>query len=180
MNEQPIKGTSKFLSLVLRHKPETIGLQLDENGWANVEELITKSAVTGRIYTPEDLEEMVATNDKKRFAFNEDRTRIRANQGHSITVELNLPATEPPEWLYHGTPEKFVAAIRAEGLQKMERQHVHLSGDRETARKVGSRRGRPVILVIRSGQMHRDGHVFYISENGVWLTDHVPESYIEA
>lgn len=178
MNE-PIKGTSKFLSLVLRHKPETIGLQLDENGWANVDELITKCAATGRIYTPEDLDEIVATNDKKRFAYSEDKRRIRANQGHSIMVELNLPVTEPPEWLYHGTPEKFVAAIRAEGLRKMERQHVHLSGDRETAHKVGSRRGRPVILPVRSGQMHRDGYVFYLSDNGVWLTDHVPTDYID-
>ncbi|GGH62145.1 putative RNA 2'-phosphotransferase [Filimonas zeae] len=178
MNE-PIKGTSKFLSLVLRHKPETIGLQLDENGWANVDELITKCAATGRIYTPEDLDEIVATNDKKRFAYSEDKRRIRANQGHSIMVELNLPVTEPPEWLYHGTPEKFVAAIRAEGLRKMERQHVHLSGDRETAHKVGSRRGRPVILPVHSGQMHRDGYVFYLSDNGVWLTDHVPTDYID-
>lgn len=178
MNEL-YKGTSKFLSLVLRHKPETIGLQLDENGWANVEELITKCAATGRIYTQEDLDEIVANNDKKRFTYNEGKTRIRANQGHSIAVELNLPATEPPEWLYHGTPEKTVAAIRAEGLQKMERQHVHLSKDRETAHKVGSRRGRPSILTIRSGQMHRDGYLFYISENGVWLTDHVPAGYIE-
>jgi len=178
MNEA-IKGTSKFLSLVLRHKPETIGLQLDENGWANVEELITKSAATGRIYTPGDLDEIVATNDKKRFAYNEDKTRIRANQGHSVSVELNLPVTEPPEWLYHGTPERFVAAIRAEGLRKMERQHVHLSKDRETAHKVGSRRGRPSILTVRSGQMFLDGYVFYISENGVWLTDHVPANYID-
>lgn len=177
--DTPIKGTSKFLSLVLRHKPETINLQLDENGWANVEELITKCAATGRMYTPEDLDEIVATNDKKRFAFNEDRTCIRASQGHSIAVELNLPVTEPPEHLFHGTPEKFVDAIRAAGLLKMERQHVHLSKDRDTAQKVGSRRGRPAILVVRSGQMHRDGYVFYISENSVWLTDHVPAVYIE-
>lgn len=178
MNEQQIKSTSKFLSLILRHKPEVIGLELDEQGWADVPELLKKAAQQNRHISRELLETVVSTNDKKRFAFNEDGTRIRASQGHSVTVDLNLQQQEPPEYLYHGTVSKFISAIGEEGLQKMSRQHVHLSGDKETAVKVGSRRGSPVILVVRAGQMQRDGFTFYLSENGVWLTDHVPATYI--
>lgn len=178
MNEQQIKSTSKFLSLILRHKPEVIGLELDEQGWAEVPELLEKAAQQNRHISRELLEIVVSTNDKKRFAFNEDGTRIRASQGHSVTVDLDLQQQEPPEHLYHGTVSKFIQAIREEGLQKMSRQHVHLSGDKETAHKVGSRRGSPVILVVRAGQMQRDGFSFYLSENGVWLTDHVPATYI--
>jgi len=179
MHEKQKKRISKFLSLILRHQPSMIDLTLDNNGWAGVEELLSKAAAHNTIFSKEDLEDIVASNDKQRFIFNEDHTRIRANQGHSIEVELDLQAQQPPTYLYHGTVEKFLEAIRSEGLKKMSRQHVHLSNDKETAQKVGSRQGKPIILHIRGEEMHRDGFVFYISENGVWLTDHVPVKYIE-
>jgi len=181
MNEKTAKSVSKFLSLVLRHSPETIGLNLDENGWADVEELIIKCNKKGsqNEMTAELLDYVVENNDKKRFAFNEGKTKIRASQGHSISVELNLAETEPSEYLYHGTVGKFMENIQKEGLQKMSRQHVHLSKDKETAIKVGSRRGIPQILTVRSGAMFRDGFKFYLSENNVWLTDEVPMRYIE-
>jgi putative RNA 2'-phosphotransferase len=179
MNDKPKKEISKFLSLILRHSPETIGLQLDDNGWADVQELLSKSAQHKHPFTKEELELVVADNDKQRFAFNGDHSKIRASQGHSVNIQLALAPQEPPEILYHGTVQKFLESIQREGLQKMSRQHVHLSKDRETAEKVGSRRGVPVILSIRSGQMQRDGILFYLSENGVWLTDNVPVKYIE-
>lgn len=179
MNEKTAKSISKFLSLVLRHSPETIHLKLDENGWADVEELIAKCLKNGNTLNSELLDYVVENNDKKRFAFNEDKTKIRASQGHSISVELNLNEAEPSEFLYHGTVGKFMESIKREGLQKMSRQHVHLSQDRETAIKVGGRRGAPQILSVRSGAMHRDGFKFYLSENNVWLTDEVPAKYIE-
>lgn len=178
MNEKQIKTISKFLSLILRHSPQTIGLQLDEQGWADVTELLEKAAQQHRGITREILDEVVHTNDKKRFAFSEDGSRIRASQGHSLSVDLDLQAQEPPEFLYHGTVAKFIAVIQNEGLQKMSRQHVHLSRDKETAMKVGSRRGVPVILTVKSGQMHKDGNNFYLSANNVWLTDQVPAAYI--
>jgi len=178
MNEKEKYRISKFLSLVLRHKPDEIGLHLDEHGWADVSELITKAALRGRIFATQDLEEIVATNDKQRFSFNGDKSRIRANQGHSIDVELQLEATTPPEQLFHGTVERFLPAIRAKGLLKMNRHHVHMSSDKVTAEKVGDRRGTAIILRIRSGDMYKDGFVFYLSTNGVWLTDHVPAKYI--
>jgi putative RNA 2'-phosphotransferase len=177
MKEKQIKTVSKFLSLILRHSPQTIGLQLDEQGWAVVNELLTKASSHQQI-SRELLDEVVTTNDKQRFTFNDDGTKIRASQGHSITVDLNLGEMKPPEYLYHGTVSKFINAIKAEGLKKMDRQHVHLSRDKETAIKVGGRRGIPVILTISSGQMHQAGFAFYLSENQVWLTDHVPEQYI--
>lgn len=179
MNEKTAKTVSKFLSLVLRHSPEKIGLKLDENGWADVEELIIKCSQKGNKLDKILLDYVVENNDKKRFAYNEDKTRIRASQGHSISVELDLAATEPAEYLYHGTVGKFMESIQKEGLKKMSRQHVHLSKDKETAVKVGSRRGVPQILTVRSGAMHRDGFKFYLSENNVWLTDEVPAKYIE-
>lgn len=176
MNENQKKSISKFLSLILRHNPEKIDLQLDPNGWADVDELISKSSVH---FTSEELEEIVETNDKQRFAFNADHTKIRASQGHSIDIDLALAPQQPPEFLFHGTVAKFLDGIRKDGLQKMSRQYLHLSHDRHTAEKVGSRRGKPVILNIRSGQMHRDGILFYLSDNGVWLTDQVPPQYID-
>nr|WP_315201138.1 RNA 2'-phosphotransferase [uncultured Flavobacterium sp.] len=179
MNEKATKGISKFLSFVLRHSPETIGLELDENGWADVEDLISKCSKDGNTLNLELLEFVVENNDKKRFVFNEDKTKIRASQGHSISVELDLAETEPSDYLYHGTVGKFLENIRKEGLQKMSRQHVHLSKDKETAIKVGSRRGVAQILTIRSGEMYKDGFKFYLSENNVWLTDQVPIKYIE-
>lgn len=173
------KGISKLLSYILRHSPETIKLKLDENGWADVNELIAKFDLYDLTLDLELLQYVVENNDKKRFAFNEDKTRIRANQGHSIAVELNLNETEPLEYLYHGTVEKFLSDIKTQGLQKMSRQHVHLSADKETANKVGGRRGKPVILIVNSGGMHRAGYKFYLSANNVWLTDVVPAEYIE-
>lgn len=172
------KTTSKFLSLILRHKPETIGIQLDENGWANVDELIEKINAQGIELDFESLENIVLTNDKKRFSFNDDLTMIRANQGHSIEVDLALEPALPPEKLYHGTVEKFLDGIRENGLQKMSRQHVHLSRDISTAQKVGSRRGKPVILTILANEMKEEGFTFFLSENGVWLCDHVPSKFI--
>lgn len=177
-NEKQIKTISKFLSLILRHSPETIGLELDENGWAITSELIEKSAKAGQVFTIEMLEEVVRTNDKQRFAFNAEHTKIRANQGHSIEVELNLQIQQAPDILFHGTVDRFIEAIKGEGLRKMDRQHVHLSKDMDTAIKVGSRRGKPIILEVNSEKMQADGFVFYLSENGVWLTDCVPANYI--
>jgi putative RNA 2'-phosphotransferase len=164
---------SKFLSLVLRHKPEEIGLVLDEHGWANVQELLSKTKMTFV-----ELQEIVDTNDKKRFAFNEDKTKIRASQGHSIDIELDLNPVTPPDVLYHGTATRFWDSISQTGLEKRSRQHVHLSSTEETAYKVGIRHGKPLILVIDSKSMHQKGYVFYLSANGVWLTDHVPREFI--
>lgn len=172
------KDKSKFLSLILRHQPELIGLKLDPNGWADVDTLLALASARHKRITKDELEEIVANNDKQRFAFNEDHTRIRANQGHSIKVDLELPVQTPPEFLYHGTTISTLADIYKTGIKKMSRQQVHLSVDKETATRVGSRHGTPVILTIRTGDMHRDGIPFFISANGVWLTDHVPAKYI--
>lgn len=177
--EKKLKQISKFMSLVLRHKPETIGLMLNENGWANVQEMIDKMNTTGADVDIDLIHTIVETNDKKRFAFNEDMTMIRASQGHSVEVDLNLSEVQPPEFLYHGTIQESVDIIRLEGLKKMSRQHIHLSKDKETAIKVGSRRGKPVILVIRAAAMQADGYPFYLSANEVWLTDEVPVQYIQ-
>ncbi len=177
--EKNLKHLSKFLSLILRHKPDTIGLQLNENGWANIQELISKINQHNTVLDTELLNHIVETNDKKRFAFNEDKTMIRASQGHSVEVELNLKEMQPPQFLYHGTVQAFMEAIQKEGLKKMSRQHVHLSNNQETATKVGSRRGKPVILIINAAAMHADGYAFFLSDNGVWLTDHVPAQYIQ-
>lgn len=179
MNGQQIKQISKFLSYILRHHPESIGLELDTEGWADVEELLQKSNLKYPELTRELLDVVVSTNEKKRFAFSENGDKIRASQGHSINIELNLQTQEPPEFLYHGTVEKFLQTIKTEGLKKMSRQHVHLSSDKDTAVNVGSRRGKPVVLVINAGQMQQKGYAFYLSANGVWLTDHVPVQFID-
>lgn len=178
MNEIENKKISKFLSLILRHQPETIHLKLDENGWADVSELIAKSVKNRMHFTLEELDEVVETNNKKRFAFNEDKTKIRANQGHSIDIDLALIPQQPPEFLYHGTAEVNIASILEKGIEKRNRQHVHLSSDKETATKVGMRHGKPVILTIRTGEMFKDRIQFYLSDNGVWLTDYVDVKYI--
>ena len=178
MNDSQKKKTSKFLSYVLRHHPELIGLNLDENGWADVEELIIKSTNDTQGFTFEELNEIVETNDKKRFIFNEDKTRIRASQGHSIGIDLNLKSQQPPEFLYHGTAQVNVDSILKNGIEKRSRQHVHLSLDRETATKVGMRHGKPIILTISTGKMFDDGILFYLSENNVWLTDFIDAEYI--
>lgn len=173
------KNISKFLSYILRHNPEKLGITLDENGWTSVAVLLEKINVEPYSLSMEQLEEVVATNNKKRFAFNEDKTMIRANQGHSVDIDLALQPKEPPSYLYHGTVEKFINSIQEKGLIKGTRQHVHLSSDKETAINVGSRRGKPIILTIRSGEMHAQGFTFFQSENGVWLTDEVPAEFIE-
>ncbi|UKB83938.1 RNA 2'-phosphotransferase [Chryseobacterium sp. MEBOG06] len=178
MNEIEKKKISKFLSLILRHQPETIGVKLDENGWADVEELRAKSAQKRIYFTPEELDEVVETNNKKRFAFSEDKTQIRASQGHSINIDLSLEGVQPPDFLYHGTAEANMSSILEKGIEKRTRQHVHLSADKETATKVGMRHGKPVILTIRTGKMYEEGVVFYLSANGVWLTDFVDAQYI--
>lgn len=179
MNEKQRTRTSKFLSLVLRHEPERIGLALDANGWANVDELLTKCSQHGVSLQRAELEEVVATNEKKRFALSEDGQRIRASQGHSIEVSLGYAPQAPPPRLFHGTATRFLSSIHSEGLRKGERHHVHLSGDEETARKVGQRHGKPAVLVIDAAAMHAAGHAFYLSDNGVWLTEHVPPEFIE-
>ena len=172
-------ATSKFLSLVLRHKPETVGLVLDANGWADVDELLSLANKAGRPLTRELLERVVAENDKQRFAFSDDGRRIRANQGHSVEIDLALEPAEPPEVLYHGTATRFLESIRATGLHAGNRQYVHLSPDEATAIKVGERHGKPVVLVVQSRAMSSLGHSFYFSANGVWLTERVPVEFIE-
>lgn len=178
MNELQKKKTSKFLSYVLRHHPELIDLNLDENGWANVDELITKSTNDSQGFSFEELDEIVQTNDKKRFIFNEDKTRIRANQGHSIGIDLALKPQQPPEFLYHGTVQSNIESILEKGIEKRNRQHVHLSQDIETATKVGMRHGKPIILSIKTREMYENGIEFYLSDNEVWLTDFVDAKYI--
>jgi putative RNA 2'-phosphotransferase len=171
--------TSKFLSLVLRHQPETVGLTLDDAGWVTVDDLLAACRAHGRSIDRAQLDEIVATSDKKRFAYSDDGVRIRANQGHSVDVDLGYEPATPPETLYHGTPAQFVEAIRREGLRKMKRHHVHLSEDAAMTMSVAARRGKPMLLTIRAGQMSRDGIEFFRSTNNVWLTDAVPPQYIE-
>lgn len=177
--EKEHKYFSKFLSYTLRHHPEKIGLTLDNKGWANVSDLITKMNTPDAALTMEILETIVASNDKKRFAFNDDKTKIRASQGHSIPIDLDLQPVTPPAILYHGTAQQNLESIQANGLLKQSRQHVHLSATTETAIQVGSRHGKVVVLVVQTGQMHKAGYTFYLSDNHVWLTDHVPVEYIE-
>ncbi|MCQ2468849.1 MAG: RNA 2'-phosphotransferase [Ruminococcus sp.] len=175
-----LKNMSKFISLILRHKPETIGIQLDEHGWAEVDSLIEGiNRNGGQKISMAVLEEIVRTDEKQRYSFNEDKTLIRANQGHSVQVDVELEEKNPPEFLYHGTGEKYVDSILKEGLKPKSRLYVHLSADTETAHKVGIRHGKPHIFRIRSGEMSRNGIKFFISANGVWLTKAVPVEYIE-
>lgn len=173
-----LNDTGKFISLILRHKPEVIGITLDEHGWANVNELI--SGIAKRQYFDMSmLEEIVATDSKQRYSFNEDKTLIRANQGHSIPVDVELEKAMPPEYLYHGTGEKYVSSIEVQGLMPQSRLYVHLSSDNNTAEKVGARHGKPVVYRISAGKMAEDGYVFYKSVNGVWLTKKVPIEYFK-
>ena len=172
-----LQETSKYVALILRHKPEVIGIALDEHGWANVEDLIAGISKTHPI-DMETLERIVREDEKQRYSFNEDKTLIRANQGHSIPVDVELAEVQPPEILYHGTGVKYVPSIDAQGLLPKSRLYVHLSEDIETAVKVGQRHGKPFVYLIRSGLMYRDGYRFYRSMNGVWLTKAVPVSYL--
>ncbi len=171
--------TSKFLSLVLRHAPATVGIVLDDAGWTDVAKLLRALAAHGHPLTRDQLAELVAASDKQRFALSPDGTRIRANQGHSVEVELALPVVSPPARLFHGTVSEFLSSIRATGLVKGARHHVHMSADLETATKVGRRRGKLVLLLVRAEAMAEAGHVFYRSANGVWLTDRVPPEFLE-
>lgn len=172
-----INETSKFISLILRHKPEAIGISLDEHGWADVDELIAGISRTHEL-DRDILEEIVRTDDKQRYSFNEDKTLIRANQGHSIPVDVELEEVKPPEELWHGTGEKYVLSIKEQGLIPKSRLYVHLSKDEETAVKVGKRHGKPVLYIVKAGKMYRDGYKFYLSKNGVWLTKEVPVKYL--
>lgn len=178
MYEKLQRRISKYLSLVLRHQPDVIGLQLDDAGWADVDDLLKRMNAAGRRCTREQLETVVRENDKQRFQFSEDKTRIRAAQGHSIDVELGYEEATPPDTLVHGTPEKFVELIREGGLKKMQRHHVHLHCDKSLASSVGQRRGKPVVLTVDAKAMFEAGHTFFVTPNDVWLTDHVPPEFI--
>ena len=173
-----LKEVSKYMSLILRHKPDVVGITLDEHGWANVDELIAGIAKDNE-FNMEILEEIVCTDEKQRYSFNEDKTLIRANQGHSIPVDVELEELVPPEILWHGTGEKYVSSIDKQGLIPKSRLYVHLSKDEETAINVGARHGKPVIYLVSAKKMYEDGHKFYRSVNGVWLTKSVPLQYLQ-
>lgn len=179
MEQKNLTRLSKYLSLLLRHSPETAGITIEYlGGWTDVQTLIQKVNQSGSYHLDmETLEEIVRTDNKQRYSFNQDKTKIRANQGHSIPVDLELKEQVPPEILYHGTAERFLNAIFEKGLLPMSRQYVHLSKDEETALKVGKRHGNPCILEVKAGDMHQQGFQFYLSENGVWLTEHVPPEF---
>ena len=179
MNTQQLKKRSKLLSLVLRHNPAHLQLELDRHGWAEIEILLERMNNRGITTSRELLDEIVESNNKQRFRLSDDGLKIRANQGHSIDIDLELEQLSPPEFLYHGTALTSVPSILQTGIQKRKRQHVHLSADRETAHLVGSRHGKPQILTISSNEMTEKGFLFYRSENGVWLTDEVPPEFIE-
>lgn len=178
MNDLNAKKISKFLSLILRHKPETVGLSLDKNGWAGTQELLDRINNKGFSLSFEELQWIVENNEKRRFSLSSDFSRIRANQGHSLQVDLNLPQKEPPEILFHGTAEKNLESIKKYGINKGSRHHVHLSPDIPTAEKVGMRHGKPVVLQVKAGKMNVKGIVFFESENGVWLTENVSPEFI--
>lgn len=175
-----LQKISKFISLILRHKPEVIGITLDEHGWANVDKLISGITEKHPGFSKEILEEIVRTDNKQRYSFNEDKTLIRANQGHSINVDVELEEKEPPECLYHGTGEKYISSIMGQGLVSKSRLYVHLSPDIKTAKVVGRRHGSEVVFRVSTGEMFRDGYKFYLSANGVWLTKEVPVNYLQA
>jgi putative RNA 2'-phosphotransferase len=178
MDPRKITRISRKISLVLRHQPEAIGITLDENGWANVKELLTRMSATGYPMKRDDLMVIVRDNDKQRFSFSADGRRIRANQGHSIDIDLQLEAVLPPEKLYHGTATTSVEAIMKSGLKPQKRQHVHLCMDLKTATVVGCRHGRPAILEVDAAGMAKDGYKFYCSANGVWLAEEIPVAYL--
>lgn len=178
MEQQRLVRISKHLATHLRHRPERLGLTLDPAGWVDVEALLRASAAHGMPLSRAELDEVVARNDKQRFAYDETGTRIRANQGHSVPVDLGLEQRQPPDTLYHGTNERALAAVLRDGLRPMGRQQVHLSADVDTARRVGARRGRPVVLAIDAAALHAAGAVFTRSANGVWLVDAVPTQHL--
>jgi putative RNA 2'-phosphotransferase len=178
MNNSRLVKISKYLSKHLRHEPERIGLKLAPGGWVSVDQLLTACKNHSFPINPAELKEVVANNDKKRFSFDATGSLIRANQGHSVEVDLQLEAVVPPDVLYHGTGHGAVEAILREGVHKMSRHHVHLSTDIITAKKVGTRHGRPVVFTVDAAAMHEEGYTFYCSDNGVWLVDNVPPEYL--
>jgi putative RNA 2'-phosphotransferase len=178
MDEARLVRTSKFLSTHLRHAPQRLGLTLEPGGWVPVDALLAACVRAGLPLTRPELDEVVERNNKRRFSYDESGQRIRANQGHSVAVDLQLAPQEPPAVLYHGTGERAAEPIRREGLGKMRRHHVHLSADVPTATAVGRRHGRPVVFAVDAAGMARDGYTFYRSDNGVWLVDAVPPRYL--
>ena len=178
MDEKRLVKVSKYLSKHLRHAPEALGLTLEPGGWVEVDVLLEACNRRNFRITREELEEVVVRNNKQRFSFDSTGSRVRANQGHSVEVDLQLERAQPPGVLYHGTATQNIEAIRREGLLRMSRHHVHLSGDMSTALMVGGRHGKPVVFEVNAAAMHRDGHEFYRSTNGVWLVDHVPTEYL--
>ncbi|MEO5909356.1 MAG: RNA 2'-phosphotransferase [Pelobium sp.] len=179
ITEKQTNHISKFLSYVLRHHPEKIDIQLDQNGWAAIDELITKADNYGIPFDREILHHVVAKNSKKRFTFNDKLDKIRASQGHSVNIELGYTNQKPPEMLFHGTNEKSVESILNTGIEKRSRQHVHLSSDTETAIKVGKRHGKPFVFKVLATQMYMDNFQFFLADNGVWLTENVPAKYLK-
>lgn len=172
--------TSRFLSLILRHQPEVIGITIDEHGWADIGELIDGINKSGKYHIDmEILEEIVRTDNKQRYTISEDKSLIRANQGHSIPVDVELEEKEPPEILFHGTAARFMDSINKQGLLPQSRLYVHLSKDTATAKNVGLRHGKPIVYAIKSGEMYRAGYKFYLSVNGVWLTKNVPTEFLK-
>ncbi len=178
MDAQRLVKVSKWLARHLRHRPERIGLTLDAGGWADVDELLARAEQANFALTRDELAEVVATNDKRRYEFDAGGRRIRAVQGHTVAVDLGLTPLPPPELLYHGTTERYVTPILTEGLRPMGRHHVHLSPDVATARVVGGRRGRPVVLEVAAGRMASEGRPFFRSANGVWLCDEIPGRFL--
>ncbi len=178
LDERALVRLSKSMSKALRHRPDRLGLELDSGGWVDVSALVAALSTEGRPVSRAMVDEVVRRNDKKRFSYDATGTRIRANQGHSVAVDLGLAPTEPPAVLYHGTVARSLPAIRGEGLRPMQRHHVHLSADEETGNRVGARRGAPVVLVVDAASMAADGHLFWRSDNGVWLAESVPPRYL--
>lgn len=179
MQKNQIVKVSKRLSYVLRHHPEAIELVMDEEGWVEVDMLLDRFSNNYFPITLDNLKTVVAENNKKRFAFSDDEAYIRASQGHSLNIDLGYEVIKPPECLYHGTATRFIHSIREQGLKKQKRHHVHLSADEDTATQVGSRHGKPIILIVNALEMHQEGYKFFQSENGVWLTEKVPVKYID-
>lgn len=178
MSSKELTRISKVLSLVLRHQPELIGIEPDQHGWVDVKLLIQQMNIHNIVVDRALLDHVVETNSKKRFTFSDNGEQIRASQGHSIAVELGYVAQVPPDILFHGTAEKSVESIENTGLEKRDRQHVHLSQDLQTARQVGGRHGKPVVFMVQASMMHQAGYLFYLSDNNVWLTDHVPVQFL--
>ena len=178
MDKRRQTKVSKFLSYVLRHHPDSIGIELDSGGWGDVSELLQRAESSGFKITPDEIRTVVRQSNKQRFSFSDDGLRIRANYGHSIAVDLGYSPAVPPDVLYHGTAVRNLKAINADGLTKGNRQYVHLSPDFDTATSVGQRHGKPIVLKVQSGRMHSDGHEFYLSSSGIWLTDCVPPQYL--